>query len=682
MRKILYVLFFLSAQLTIVRTQAQCYNGDWEAGDFTNWQGWLSYNVNGTPNVAAASPTNINGSVPGITTGRQDIMTNPAAFDPVVGGTVMPTVLEGNNSLRLGSVTSIGRRAQTIAYTFTVTAANAKSSFAYALVQEDPPPQQFHRPEEKPFFKWWISKSDNISASTAFFTRIYSAPTIYADGNNPFFTKHPNYATNRVIYKNWQTVCLPDLTPYIGQKLTIYFHTASCTLGQHFGYVYLDGLCQPNPAVPSFVKPAVPTCPQQLIFDASASKNVTDYYWQVVQVDCNTGAPVAGTNKIKYFYNQPPGATDIMALYRDLGGAFGTGCYLITLGVRSCNSNYVTQTTSIQLNFPVLKTYDFYRCCGAAGQVRLQATANTINGPGTFSWYNEQGQFIGNGTTNLSNGPVPFYDNVLMISNTGNARYRVVYTDRRGCRNEAWMYVVNKPDQLTGYINTDFCFNTCNAGATKMKAEITNYRSSCWPLGIPVYDTYWQLGTSTDLLTYSWSTGETTQYINVHPGITQYTCVISNGCTSTTVSIDLSQYHTLTGALPDFDYPNPNMQNGTMWTRSIIQPGNPNRYLRFRIFGMPLGQAPAYNATSYKLQVFERGGQKVYEEAGPNVPCNGFSNGDIYWDGVYQNTTALAHSGTLAPMGGYYWQLWLYNCDGSTINGHSRYYKGDVDVIY
>jgi hypothetical protein len=45
-------------------------------------------------------------------------------------------------------------------------------------------------------------------------------------------------------YRPWTTVGL-DLSPYMGQTITLEFTTYDCALGGHFGYAYIAASCGP-----------------------------------------------------------------------------------------------------------------------------------------------------------------------------------------------------------------------------------------------------------------------------------------------------------------------------------------------------------------------------------------------------------------------------------------------------
>lgn len=191
-----------------------CINADFELGSITGWTATSGFNPGFNPLGCCPNPG-----------GQQTIMTG-AGTDPYGG---FPVVLPGGNfSLRLGN-DLVNGEADRIEQTFLVSASNANFSYQYAVVLEDPN----HPLNQQPFFQ--VEMLDTTGAVVPC-TNYYVA----AGQNIPGFFNSP---ISGVIYKPWTTV-LVDLTPYIGQNITIRFSTYDCSLGGHFGYAYIDGVCQ------------------------------------------------------------------------------------------------------------------------------------------------------------------------------------------------------------------------------------------------------------------------------------------------------------------------------------------------------------------------------------------------------------------------------------------------------
>jgi len=191
-----------------------CVNADFEQGTLNGWVPTSGFN----PGFNAVGCCT--------TAGGQQLIMSGAGTDPFGG---FPVVFPGGNfSLRLGDPVN-GGFADRIEQTFLVSPANANFSYKYAVVLEDPN----HPISQQPSFQVEMVDSLNNQVPCTYFY-------VAAGQNIPGFF---NSTTPGVIYKPWTTVLL-DLTPYIGQNLTIRFTTFDCSLGGHFGYAYIDGVCQ------------------------------------------------------------------------------------------------------------------------------------------------------------------------------------------------------------------------------------------------------------------------------------------------------------------------------------------------------------------------------------------------------------------------------------------------------
>lgn len=191
-----------------------CINADFESGNLTGWTRSCGFHPGFNPLGCCPNPN-----------GQQTIMTG-AGLDPAGG---FPVVFPGGNfSLRLGNNVT-GGEADRIQQTFLVSPANANFSYRYAVVFQDPG----HPANQQPSFQVEMLDSTGTQVPCTFYY-------VAAGAGIPGFQ---NSAIAGVIYKPWTTV-LVDLTPYIGQNLTIRFTTFDCSLGGHYGYAYIDGVCQ------------------------------------------------------------------------------------------------------------------------------------------------------------------------------------------------------------------------------------------------------------------------------------------------------------------------------------------------------------------------------------------------------------------------------------------------------
>ncbi len=201
--------------------QSQCFNTDFELGNFTGWSGRRGFCC------PITLPNN------GITNGRQTIMTS--GVDPnTCGG--LSTVYDGNFSARLGN-DNVGAEAEGLYYNLNVTPQNTLIRYAYAVVFEDPG----HLDEEQPRFSSRVRLSNGQVIQCTDYT-------VTAASNLPNFQYCPSVGSDgtplNIAWRDWALVTV-DLTAYIGQTVTIEFETGDCDLGGHFGYAYIDFLdCQ------------------------------------------------------------------------------------------------------------------------------------------------------------------------------------------------------------------------------------------------------------------------------------------------------------------------------------------------------------------------------------------------------------------------------------------------------
>ena len=207
------VIFVFSSDL--VQSQSSCTNSDFELGNFTGWTGELG----------SCCPISTTPSV--IVSGRHTIMSGTAT-DPNTCNNVPVVAPGGTYSARLGNANN-GRQAEKLTYTIPVVdASNALFIYKYAVVLQDPS----HTAVDQPRFELKI-----LNASGQVIDPVCGYYLVVADDNIPGFQN-----CGSVVYKNWTTVGI-DLTPYIGQQISLVFATGDCDLGGHYGYAYLDAYC-------------------------------------------------------------------------------------------------------------------------------------------------------------------------------------------------------------------------------------------------------------------------------------------------------------------------------------------------------------------------------------------------------------------------------------------------------
>jgi gliding motility-associated-like protein len=205
---------------------AACTNMGFESNNFSGWTGTTGIVTPGvsTDPYPVYEPTGFTTS-----TTQHAIMTT--GNDPVVGA-ALPRVCPSltTRSMRLGDGTGTSAKGASIEQKFNVTASNALFTYYYAVVFED----DGHYAYEQPIFRVDVLDCSGNNVTCGDYLVVASAG---AAG----FVNVPGTIT---YYKPWTPVFL-DLTQYIGSCITIRFITGDCSRGGHYGYAYIDAVCNP-----------------------------------------------------------------------------------------------------------------------------------------------------------------------------------------------------------------------------------------------------------------------------------------------------------------------------------------------------------------------------------------------------------------------------------------------------
>jgi len=214
------LIFFLFIIIFVVPSKASaqsgCPNADFSMGDFTNWVGY-------TGTFTSCCPTQ------GIVAGRHTIMSTPGT-DPRTGNMLQLIPPGSTVSAKLGNE-SVGAEAERLTYTLSVSPQSALFIYKYAVVMEDPG----HDASDQPKF---IIRVLNSSGSLV--DPVCGFYSVVSSGSIPGFQVAPG----SIMWKNWTTVGI-DLTPYMGQNITIEYTTYDCAQSGHYGYAYLAANCGP-----------------------------------------------------------------------------------------------------------------------------------------------------------------------------------------------------------------------------------------------------------------------------------------------------------------------------------------------------------------------------------------------------------------------------------------------------
>lgn len=161
-------------------------------------------------------------------------LTSGLGIDPCSNTPGSPTISYvapgfGLSSLRLGEPQMPGYGAERATFSFFVNPGDTDFTYMYAIVIED----AGHSPAEQPYVSLCIRDANGASLPCGCFT--------YTGGPNmPGFTQSP--CGINTYYKPW-TVVGVDLSPYVGQTLTVEIENVDCKQGGHYAYSYWDFTC-------------------------------------------------------------------------------------------------------------------------------------------------------------------------------------------------------------------------------------------------------------------------------------------------------------------------------------------------------------------------------------------------------------------------------------------------------
>jgi hypothetical protein len=624
MKKLIILLAFMLLNMTYA--YAQCPNGDAETGNFSNWQTYIGSNTTGTLNLSTFTPS--------LSPNQHTVV--GIGNDPVVGAG-LPMVGEGSNAFRLGN-SAANSGAEIMSYTFT---AGSSISFMYALVLQAAHDDSFING----FFSYWVSRTNDLASSTAPGNLVIDPVKINGSAIDPFF-QVMSFNGDPLSWKEWQTLCLTIPSQYIGQQLTIYFATADCRDGGHFGYAYIDALCKPVPPVPVLTGPSV-VCniEDSLLFSGSRTSNESQYVWLAYESDAqgnSIGSPPFGVVR-----NGQAGTYDLQSNMPNLQNGH---YYTVKLRVRNCSSDWVEIYKTVKIDYPVIQTSNKIICCGSGIKLRANITFAGSDAVSNYKWYDEAGNFIGNGTL-LFTGPIggPFVpSNDITVTPTKCTKYRIVF-EYNGCKNSQWVYVTLIQNVRGAF--SCVSYNSCTGSGT---VKFNPWIKLCGTEAEIGSDYGFHMQQATNSIKYSWDTGSTSDTSAV-TGNNTSTVTVKSACGTNTATIKPPVF---TGAFPGLFKPN---------AMSVTNP--------FVIYNTLMNEyaIPAYNAYAYELSVYDRWGNRVYYKY--ETTCLGFYNGQIRWDGRY-TPDSNGNPGPYVNIPGVYsWNLKLTNCSGT------ENFKGDVSFI-
>ncbi|MCL2130957.1 MAG: Ig-like domain-containing protein [Lentimicrobiaceae bacterium] len=235
---------------SVVWSQGNCPNLNFGFGNFTGWQCY----------AGSSSPYSVSPTLP--IPGRHTIMDADALqktgqfYDEVCN--LLPKVPDGYNfSCKLGN-SSTGAEAEGIEYEMVVDSTNSLLLLSFAFVLQ----RAGHSQNDQP--KFTITIKDSLGIPSLFFPC----------GMFPYPPPKPIplLCSASADASAWVTRVY-DLTPFMGQKIKVYFETWDCPPQGHYGYAYVVAECRP-------MRIDLQYCDSQNIARMIAPEGFESYTWR------------------------------------------------------------------------------------------------------------------------------------------------------------------------------------------------------------------------------------------------------------------------------------------------------------------------------------------------------------------------------------------------------------------
>jgi uncharacterized protein (TIGR02145 family) len=221
-----FVILFLGSSLSgFAQLQTNCENSNFNLGSWKNWEGcYGEFN----PGPHGMAPCETQGFHPT----RHVLIEAPGTLDPQTCDSLI-TVYPGEAwTARLGDINQ-GGLAEQLKYTLTIDEDSYLFIYRYAVVFED----ANHAVEEQPAFKIEIqNEAGEVVDSTCGYYYIAAQPSM------PGWHSCDALPGETRRWKEWTTVGM-DMTPYLGEVITVVFTTRGCWYSAHQGYAYINTYC-------------------------------------------------------------------------------------------------------------------------------------------------------------------------------------------------------------------------------------------------------------------------------------------------------------------------------------------------------------------------------------------------------------------------------------------------------
>ncbi|AIE86619.1 hypothetical protein [Fimbriimonas ginsengisoli] len=297
-------------------TSPVCANGGFELGTFANWHmyqgsfagvGALTLAATTPPAPTATTQLSSRHTILPVTSWSPNGSFTPKTsytaatappgwngpYDPIVSlagassgnGQDLPLPFPGGqaHTLRLGNPMN-GSGAEAAVMTFTVPPTMTDFTFQYGMVLEDPGHDADHQP--RLIYQLYDMTAGNMVDS---FQRV-------ASQTDPFF-KTGMVPGGHIVWRRVSCQRIP-IASRVGHQLVAIFVNTDCGFGGHFGYSYIDSLCDQSLGKPILNLPEKICVDKDLQADGSQSVGVITYSWTVTQCDQNGNNEVPSTSVI------------------------------------------------------------------------------------------------------------------------------------------------------------------------------------------------------------------------------------------------------------------------------------------------------------------------------------------------------------------------------------------------
>jgi len=615
-----------------------CPNGDAEDNSLTNWSTLMA--------TSTAPSQTLNAFTNGFSGARTGVHSSTSNYTPMLingidqyGLFAVPS--QGAYCFRVGN-NMTGAEADMMHYSFLVTPNNANFKFRYAVVLQDPGHTQGQNPSVSMYMNLGTSHIPNLFSpvDVKLFRDTHRGHV--ADLNNPYFKRAS--IDRSVVYKDWQCVEY-DLTRYIGSTVSFNFMVRDCSLGGHFGYAYLDGLCTSWPAIAAMTINKTEFCNdgQPVMVDASASTGEDRWFLEVAEVDA-AGNTVAGGDMVGQWFlaQQAPANINVSQFFASKNKAFKCGNYYrINIAVMNDCAQWNVQSRFIHFKCPPINAGpNLALCCGTPNPGTLNLGQLPAQPGFSYQWHSFPAGF----TSSLAQTSVP-------IPSLSTA-YILTVTDALGCKaTDSVIVRYHNPNMRLSVTKNFFDgYQLCDlkkyysANVTDADCPGENpYFANNYP-ATTNSSIQWQFQNTANNTFGPTGTGPDFAAPNAD-GITQTR--ISNACVTLTHH-DNVQFK--------------QSSNSLIAPNSFAPNGGNNPIFQIFDYGVnapPRGQGPAYNAVDFRLYIIDRNGNVIKkiekDDVGRDV-LEPLKNGDIQWDGKDKK-------GSMVPFGTYNYFLNLQYCN-------------------